>query len=160
MPADTVTSVASCRWVVDHASYPPGYYLVIAKDAKGNSYRPLRFVVKASALRSASADENASRPAFWSVMNTYDKVARLRAWDDYFRVIAADPAHPDWLNLMTSYIRARHCQLQRLKRSPQSLATILPQLDMEYSFRIASDYGGGLNNYRSCGQQFQFKHGS
>ena len=32
-------------------------------------------------------------------MNTYDKRARQKAWDEYFKSVAANPAHPDWAQL-------------------------------------------------------------
>ncbi len=99
MPADTVVSTGSCSWLVNHGSYPPGYYLVLATDAQGNSYRPLRFVVKTSELKVINENGDDSRPAFWSVMNTYDKSSRLKAWDNYFKDVAENPAHPDWAQL-------------------------------------------------------------
>ena len=99
MPADTVTSTGTCSWLVNHGSYPPGYYLAHARDAHGNSYRPLRFVVKATELKLVEDAVGSPKPAFWSVMNTYDKPSRLKAWDEYFNVVAIDPAHPDWAQL-------------------------------------------------------------
>jgi hypothetical protein len=32
-------------------------------------------------------------------MNTYDKSTRLKAWDEYFKSVADNPAHPDWAQL-------------------------------------------------------------
>lgn len=99
MPADTIASINVGRWLIRHSDYPAGYYLVLAKDSRGNSYRPLRIVVKASELRSNTENGDDSRPAFWSVMNTYDKRARLKEWDEYFNRVADNPAHPDWAQL-------------------------------------------------------------
>ncbi len=99
MPADSITSTQVGRWLIRHSEYAPGYYLVLAKDSSGNSYRPLRIVVKASELRGNNENGDGSRPAFWSVMNTYDKPSRLKAWDDYFKSVAENPAHPDWAQL-------------------------------------------------------------
>ena len=99
MPADTITSTAPGKWIVNHNSYPLGYYLIIAADTRGHSYRPLRFAVKPSASKIAATDDGVLRPAFWPVMNIPNKIARLKAWDDYFTAIATDPAHPDWAQL-------------------------------------------------------------
>src|SRR5690606_9919743 len=99
MPADTIVSTGPGTWTVSHSTYDPGYYLVVARDARGNSYRPLRFVVKASTLKTTPEGEDGNRPAFWSVMNMYDKPTRLRAWDTYFKDVAQNPGHPDWAQL-------------------------------------------------------------
>jgi AAA ATPase domain len=99
MPTETITSTGPGSWLVNHSNYPSGYYLVIASDTRGNSYRPLRFVVKASALKTTEDSAVNPRPAFWTVMNTYDKPARLKAWDNYFKDVATSPAHPDWAQL-------------------------------------------------------------
>ena len=99
MPADSITSTGVGSWLVRHSDYAPGYYLVLAKDSHGNSYRPLRIVVKASELMGSNENGDDCRPAFWSVMNTYDKSSRLKAWDNYFNRVAENPAHPDWAQL-------------------------------------------------------------
>ncbi|MCA9130469.1 MAG: hypothetical protein KDB22_25445, partial [Planctomycetales bacterium] len=99
MPADTIKSTGPGTWTINHSTYEPGYYLVVARDAKGNSYRPLRFVVKASTLKATPESEDGNRPAFWTVMNMYDKPTRLRAWDTYFEDVAQNPGHPDWAQL-------------------------------------------------------------
>jgi hypothetical protein len=99
MPADSITLKEVGRWIIRHSDYPAGYYLVIAKDSRGNSYRPLRIVVKASELKGNTDDVDDSRPAFWSVMNTHEKSRRLEAWDVYFKSMADNPAHPDWAQL-------------------------------------------------------------
>ena len=99
MPADSIESIDVGKWRIRHSDYPAGYYLVLARDSRGNSYRPLRIVVKASELKGNTEDSDDSRPAFWSVMNTYEKSKRLEAWDDYFKKIADNPGHPDWAQL-------------------------------------------------------------
>jgi hypothetical protein len=99
MPADSITLIDRGRWLIRHSDYPAGYYLVHAKDSRRNSYRPLRIVVKATELRNNTGNGDDSRPAFWSVMNTYEKRARLKAWDEYFESVADNPAHPDWAQL-------------------------------------------------------------
>jgi hypothetical protein len=99
MPSDSVISKGQGIWVVQHGHYPPGYYLAIASDAEGNSYRPLRFVVKADELKAATENPVEAKPSFWKVMNIYEKATRLESWDNYFKDVASNPVHPDWAQL-------------------------------------------------------------
>lgn len=99
MPSNSIVSIGQGIWVVQHSKYPPGYYLAIASDAHGNSYRPLRFVVKAAELKLATENPTETEPLFWKVMNIHDKAKRLEAWDNYFNDVAPNPAHPDWAQL-------------------------------------------------------------
>jgi len=99
MPGETIIERGEGIWSVQHTDYPAGYYLATASDAEENSYRPLRFVVKATALRATAEQPIEGVPNFSKVMNMQDKDARLQAWDDYFKGIAANPAHPDWTQL-------------------------------------------------------------
>ncbi len=96
MSAESVTSLDSGRWLVNHSDYPPGYYLAIPKDSVGTSYRPLRFHVKNKVHKVVSEEDNYSRPGFWETMNISDKSIRLKAWDSYINEVATDLAHPDW----------------------------------------------------------------
>jgi hypothetical protein len=96
MPADTILVTERNTWRIDHSAYTPGFYLAIAKDSSGNSYRPLRFLVKRSGPDAVSQENQNDRPSFLTTINIPDKNKRLRAWDTYFQDIATDLFHPDW----------------------------------------------------------------
>lgn len=99
MPPESVRVTGQGRWTIDHSDYEPGYYLALANDSHGNSYRPLRFVVKASKLKKLAKLVDEKRPKFLAVMNMYEKASRLSAWDSYFSEISTDPGHMDWAQI-------------------------------------------------------------